>query len=163
MQLPAFARDKKHIAIAVLAVMLVVSVSLMGKAVTSYAAYVDDISGRLNQTEKSLGSCSSSLNQASFMAQECQGNLTAARSSLSGCESKSSSIRSLLDMANADVNKCKSDYSALKTKNDAAQSKYDALAENAAKDICCTRGVVSINWDVVDNFIVCSGPRNATC
>ncbi len=156
--------NKKYLAISALVILLVFGVFFFGKTVTSFLVYSGSISKELNETRTNLTICNAQLTErdaqlsgANSLITTCQNETAVLKTNVEACTSNMNSI-------NASFESCKVNNTYLESQKKIVESDYEKLAENAASDLCCPRGIKTASWSINDSFILCgSGNRTVNC
>lgn len=158
-----FDMNKKRLTIVVLVVLLIIGVFFTGKTLTGYVTYSASLADELNQTKLNLSACSTQLSSTSSQLTVCQSDNTKLKSYVDMAKSSAQACATDLSIANSSLGSCKTDNENLKSQKEFFESNYNKLAENAAADICCARGITMASWSINDSFILCSGNRTVNC
>ena len=150
-----------------------------------------DVTGDITECKNNLSACHAGLSGINASLAECENDYDNISLLLGTCSSEKMNIKNIADAANSNLMECEAnnkklnysidslqakcdktslDYESLKISYAGLQSQYNStqenyvdMAENYAIDVCCSRGLNSISWSVINNEIVCTGANIAIC
>lgn len=167
---------KRHVLIGLYAAAIIISLTVLN-TVSGYITYTDttraeneDLRTEVASVQSINDLCYRNLEQSSDAYGDCAQKLRGSTSELLDCAVEADKVQKRLETVNASYSACAAETAALAQAGNALaadmtalQANYESLAAKAAAAICCRPGVPSSSWDVTNNTVVCSGPRQVSC